>query len=83
VREEKKKAKRSAKIAPQNLNFQEAAATPLPMYQTVHPMVEDRCGYQVMETPKNNIAVAKRILDQDQDLDAIYKVHYLLSTALD
>jgi hypothetical protein len=37
----------------------------------------------VIATPKDNLEMAKRMLDENQDLAAINKVHYLLATAYD
>jgi hypothetical protein len=55
----------------------------MPKYPTVHPLVMDRNGCEVMATPKDNLAVEKWILDEHQDPTTIEKVHYLLATTLD
>jgi hypothetical protein len=43
----------------------------------------DKNGGEVMATPKENLKVSKRILDEHKDPVAIYKVKYLLAKALE
>ena len=71
MQEEKKKTRRSDNVGPRNLNIDNATDAPPAKIQVNNPPYVDNDDREVMATPRDNLQVAKKILDERQDPAAI------------
>jgi hypothetical protein len=77
--QKEKRKKRSDNATPRNLNFN---TTTKPMSKHVPEAYVDHNGQEVMTTPKDNLRLAKHLLDVREDPIAIDKPRYLINKAV-
>jgi hypothetical protein len=76
---EQKKKRHSDNITPRNLNFD----TTHPKPKNNHDWYVDKNGHEMMATLKDNLVLAKHLLGEYDDPEAVDKTRYILARSLD